>query len=172
MKKISGKKIVMVIAPKMFRDEEFKIPYDYFLDQGAIVNVASTSLSEAIGKLGLKVKPDMVISKINAAEFDAIVFVGGPGVKEYWADQTVHKLANSFFNNHKITAAICSAPVILSRAGLIKGKKVTSFPGDEEDMKRGGCIFTGKLVEKDGNIVTGNGPGASQAFAELVTDSL
>ena len=43
---------------------------------------------------------------------------------------------------------------------------------DEEDMKRGGCIFTGKLVEKDGNIVTGNGPGASQAFAELVTDSL
>jgi protease I len=172
MKKISGKKIVMVIAPSMFRDEEYQIPYKYFVDSGALVSVAATTLNESIGKLGLKVKPDSIISKINSSDFDAIVFVGGPGVKEFWNDKTVHKLACSFFENGKITAAICSAPVIFSRAGLIRDKKATSFSGDEEDMKKGGCIYTGKLVEKDGNIITGNGPGASQAFAELVANSL
>jgi protease I len=172
MKKISEKRIVMVIAPSMFRDEEFQIPYKYFIENGALVSVASTTLNVSTGKLGLKVKPDNIISKINSSDFDAIVFVGGPGVKEFWNDKTIHKVAGNFLDSGKITAAICSAPVILSRAGLLKGKKVTSFSGDEEDMRKGGCMYTGKLVEKDGNIITGNGPGASQAFAELVANSL
>lgn len=172
MKKLAGKKIVFVIAPSMFRDEEFQIPYEYLKSEGASVYVASTTLSEAIGKLGLKVKPDITINKINPDSFDAIIFVGGPGVKGYWDDKTIHKLAKDFLEKNKILAAICSAPVILARAGLIKNKKVTSFPGDEEEMKKSGCIYTSSIVEKDGNIITGNGPAAARAFAEKIMHSL
>jgi protease I len=172
MKNLTGKKIAIIIAPKMFRDEEFKIPYDYLKSQGAIVTIASTTLSQAIGKLGLHIKPDKMIHQINQADYDSIIFVGGPGVKEFWNDKTIHNLAVSFFENNKITAAICSAPVILAKAGLIRNKKVTSFPGDESEMIKSGCNYTGNLIEKDGNIITGNGPGASKAFAELVAESL
>jgi protease I len=172
MKNLTGKKIVIIIAPKMFRDEEFKIPYDYLKSHGAAIKIASTIHDEAIGKLGLHVKPDIIINQINPADYDSIIFVGGPGVKDFWDDKSIHKLAVAFLGQHKITAAICSAPVILARAGLIKGKKVTSFSGDESEMKKSGCLYTGKLVEKDGNIITGNGPAAAQVFAELVADSL
>ena len=171
-KSIRDKKIVIVIAPKLFRDEEFKIPYELFISYGAKVSIASTSLSESIGKLGLKVKPEILISDINESEFDAIVFVGGPGVKELCDNKETHKLAISFFESGKITAAICSAPVIFSRAGIIKGKKATSFPGDEVEMLKGKPIYTSTIVQKDGNIITGNGPAASQEFAELVASSL
>jgi len=172
MKKLIGKKIVIVIAPSMFRDEEFQIPYEYLKSEGADVFIASTTLSEAIGKLGLRVKPDITINKISTDVFDAIVFVGGPGVKAYWDDKSIHRLAKSFLDNNKIVAAICSAPVILARAGLIKGKRVTSFPGDEEEMKKSGCIYTSAIVEKDGKIITGNGPAAAKSFAETITKTL
>ena len=172
MKKLEGKRIVIVIAPSMFRDEEFKVPYDYLKSSGAEVKVASTTLSEATGKLGMKVKPDITINKINPDEFDAIIFVGGPGVKQFWNDKTIHNIAVGFYNKKKITAAICSAPVILARAGLLEGKNATSFPGDEDEMKKGGCHFTGKITEKDGIIITGNGPAASQSFASLIEESI
>jgi protease I len=172
MKSISDKKIVMVIAPRLFRDEEFKIPYELFCSCGAKVSIASTSLSEAMGKLGLKINPEILVSDIDESEFDAIVFVGGPGIKELWDNKELHKLTIKFFDSGKITAAICSAPVIFSRAGIINGKKVTSFPGDEAEMLKGNSIYTSTTVQKDGNIITGNGPAASQEFAELVLNSL
>lgn len=172
MKSICDKNIVIVIASQLFRDEEFKIPYELFTSCGAKTTIASTSLSEATGKLGLKVKPDILINDINQVNFDAIVFVGGPGVKELWDNKNVHKLAVSFFESGKITAAICSAPVIFSRAGIIEGKKVTSFPGDEAEMLKGKPMYTSAAIQKDGNIITGNGPLVSQEFAELVINSL
>jgi len=172
MRNICDKKIAIVIAPQLFRDEEFKIPYDLFISSGAKVSIVSTSLSEATGKLGLKVKPEMLISDIDQTNFDAIVFVGGPGIKELWDNKDAHKLAVSFFESGKITAAICSAPVIFSRAGIIEGKKVTSFSGDEAEMLKGKPVYTSKIVQKDANIITGNGPAAAQEFAELILNSL
>jgi protease I len=172
MNRLSGKRIVMIIAPKMFRDEEYQIPCDLFKKEGASVIVASSTLYISTGKLGMKVRPDILLNKVNAKEFDAIVFVGGPGVIEYWQHATAHKIAKEFYQSGKLLTAICSAPVILAKAGLLNGKKATSFQGDESEMKKSGCIYTNKSIEQDGKIITGNGPGASKEFAERIINEL
>jgi protease I len=167
-----SKKIAMVIAPGMFRDEEYSIPLQIFKKQGYEVKTACTTLSIVEGKLGLKVKPDILLNKVTPDTFDAVVFVGGPGVKEYWEHQTAHKIAKDFFQSGKLLTAICSAPVILAKAGIIKDKRVTSYPGDEFEMVKSGCIYTGNTTEIDKNIITGNGPQAAKEFAEKIIAEL
>ena len=97
---------------------------------------------------------------------DVLAFVGGAGSSQYFKDQTAHDTAWHFYNQGKIVAAICSAPVILAEAGLLKGKKATVFPGDKEHLTANGVIYTGSQVEVDGRLITGNGPEAAEPFAK------
>ena len=68
----------------------------------------------------------------------------------------------------KVVAAICLAPVVLARAGILKGKKVTCFysPASSREMKAGGAVLVDKAVVSDGRIVTANGPEAAAEFAD------
>ncbi|KAA6330509.1 putative cysteine protease YraA [termite gut metagenome] len=78
------------------------------------------------------------------------------------------KLLVSFAENNKLIAAICAAPSILGTLGLLKGKKATCYPGFEKYLE--GAEHTGEQVVKDGNIITGKGPGASMEFALAVVE--
>jgi protease I len=160
----------MIIASSDFRDEEFKVPKDLFEKNGYSIIVASSSLTEATGMLGMKVRPDMTLDKVKVAEFDAVVFVGGSGSTEYFTNKLAHKLATDAFEQGKILAAICLAPIILANAGLLKGKKATC--NDPENIIKKGANYTGKSVEQDGKIITGIGPEASKEFAEAILRSL
>ncbi len=160
----------MIIASSNFRDEEFIVPKELFEKNGYSVTVASSSLSEAVGMLGMKVKPDITLDKVKIAEFDAVVFVGGSGSKEYFINNLAQKIALDAFAHGKILAAICLAPIILANAGLLKDKKATC--NDPENIINRGASYTGKSVEQDGKIITGIGPEASKEFAETILRSL
>jgi protease I len=162
-------KIVMIIASSNFRDEEFKIPKELFEKNGYSITVASGSLSESVGMLGMKVRPDITLDKVKVVEFDAVVFVGGSGSAEYFTNNLAQKIAKDAFAQGKTLAAICLAPVILANAGLLKGKKATC--NDPEAIIKKGAYFTGKPVEQDGKIITGIGPEASEEFAEAILRS-
>ena len=168
----TAKKIVMIIANKDFRDEELKKPKVILEDSGIEVVVASSSLDEAHGMLGYKIKPDILVNDIKIDEYDAVVLVGGLGAKEYWEDTTVHKLVNDTYDKNKVIAAICIAPVTLAKSGILNGKKATVFFTEGGHLKRGGATYTGKAVEVDGNIITGNGPGAATKFGEALVELL
>ena len=81
-------------------------------------------------------------------------------------------LAQKFYNAGKITAAICIAPVILANAGLLNGKKATSFPSEENALEDKGAAFTGNPVEADGLIVTAEGPKAARDFGKKIAQLL
>ena len=170
--KLYGKNILMVIASTNFRDEEYAEPRKVLEDAGAHVTVACSSLNTAKGKLGLEVKPDILISNVKESDYDGIVFVGGGGSKEYFDSPIAHKLAQNFYSKGKLTSAICIAPAILANAGLLKDKKATSFPASEETLKTKGAVFTGGEVERDGTIVTGVGPEAAKKFGEKLVEVL
>ena len=172
MEKIDGKKILMIIASKLFRDEEYIVPREMFEKEGARVTVASDSSELAEGKLGLKVKPDIFIEDISSDEYDAVVFVGGPGSKNFWNSKTAHRIAKSFSEQNKLVCAICSAPIIISNAGLLRGKRATCFADDKSELEKGGAIYTGKDVEFDGNFITGNGPSAATELAKTIISRL
>lgn len=172
MQSAKGKKAVMIIASNNFRDEELLKPREVLEKNGVTVTVASSSLKEAKGMLGAKVKPDVLFTNIHVAEYDAVIFVGGSGADEYWDNPTAHKIANDANNAKKIVGAICIAPVTLAKAGLLKDKKATTYSSTVKDIKSAGANYTGADVERDGNIITASGPTAAQKFGETIVKAL
>jgi len=166
------KKVVMVISHEGFRDEELLNTKEALEAKGINVLVASTDLSEAKGKLGAKIKPDILYNDINIADFDAIVFVGGPGSLKFWQDPVAHNLLKEGYTSGKIVAGICSAVVTLAKSGILKNKKATVFPGDSRELVASGINYTAKPLERDGNIITANGPLAARDFGEEIAKAL
>uniref|UniRef100_A0A7V6CDA4 DJ-1/PfpI family protein n=1 Tax=Thermodesulfobacterium geofontis TaxID=1295609 RepID=A0A7V6CDA4_9BACT len=164
----SNKKILMIIAHQNFRDEELLIPKKLFEKEGYSVVIASTSLKSAKGMLGAVVTPQVLIDQVKVDEYDAIVFVGGVGAKEYFNHPSAHKIAKEAFSKNKILAAICIAPRILAEAGVLKGKKATVWVSEGKALEEKGANYTGKPVEVDGNIVTASGPQAAEEFAKSI----
>lgn len=163
------KRVVLVIAEKVFRDEEYLIPKKILEEAGVEVITASTTTREAEGKLGARVKPDILLKEVNPDEIDALVFVGGGGAEQYFEDPEAHVRAKKMVDSGKLLGAICIAPVILARAGLLKGKKATVWVDGADELKKNGALYTGNPVEVDGRIITANGPQSAGAFGrELV----
>lgn len=166
------KKVVMVIAHENFRDEELLEP-KAVLEQNSIeVKVASSELSTARGKLGAKVEPDILFKDINLADFDALVFIGGPGSVEYWDDPLAHKLLQDAILSGKVVAGICAAAVTLAKSGILKGKRATVFSGDSQELINSGVNYTAAPLERDGNIITADGPKAARVFGEEIVKAL
>jgi protease I len=116
--------------------------------------------------LGATASPDILLRDINVSDFDGVVFIGGSGASQYWNDPVAYKVVNDAINRNKILAAICIAPVTLAKAGALKGKRATVWSSESGQLKAGGAIYTGKNVEKDGNIITAAGPFAAKEFGE------
>jgi protease I len=162
----------MVIAQENFRDEELAEPKAVLQRNGVSVTVASAEKRTAVGKLGAVVQPDAALADINAGDFDAVVFVGGGGAEQYFDDPAALGLAGAAFDAGKVVAAICIAPVILARAGLLKGKRATVFPDGSDAISAGGAQYTGRPVEVDGKIITANGPESAEAFGMALVKAL
>ena len=172
MQSIKGKKVVMIIANSNFRDEELLKPKEVLEKNGVNVTVASSSLKEATGMLGARVKPDILFTNIEVAEYDAVIFVGGSGATEYWDNPTAHKIANDANNAKRIVGAICIAPVTLAKAGLLNNKKATTYSSTVNEIKSSGAKYTGADIETEGNIITASGPAAAQKFGETLVKAL
>jgi protease I len=172
MSRLKGKRILVVIAHEVFRDEEYQIPRKVFEAEGAEVVVASTHLGPAKGKLGLEVRPDVLLENVSSDEYDAVVFVGGAGCKNYWDDESAHAIARGFYESRKVTAAICSAPIILAKAGILRGAKAACFPDDKEELRMHRVEYVDDDVWINGNVVTAKGYWASSDFADAVVSQL
>ncbi|HID93896.1 MAG TPA: DJ-1/PfpI family protein [bacterium (Candidatus Stahlbacteria)] len=170
--KIQGKKVLMIIASKNFRDEELETPMSILKTQGARVTIASSSLDTATGMLGAKATPNILITDVNVADYDAIIFVGGSGASEYWNDLTAHEIAKRAVEQNKILCAICIAPVTLANAGVLEGRKATAWSSEKDKLELKGATYTGTSVQVDGNIITANGPAAAKEFGETIVKAL
>ncbi|MCL2550474.1 MAG: DJ-1/PfpI family protein [Methanimicrococcus sp.] len=169
------KKILMIVAPERFRDEEFFRPREVFEKNGYNVVIGSTRLGKATGVKGGDVKVDVLIDGLSADDFDAVVISGGAGSKTFlWDNQALHRLLNDAFSKGKVVSAICISPVILAKAGLLKGKNATIFdaPDAIEEMQKAGTNLKAKHVVRDGGIITGDGPECSYDFGEEIIRAL
>ncbi len=167
-----AKSVLMVIAMKDFRDEEFKEPYDLFTKSGIKVTVASTDTTPAKGMLGMIVKPDITLEQVNPDSFDVLVVVGGTGCEALWDNATLHEIVQNFNDAKKTIAAICIAPVVLAHAGILKDMKATAYPAVKDEIGQCGATYTGTDVEVSGNIITCSGPKAAKDFATTILNTL
>lgn len=168
---LGTKKVIMIIAPENFRDEEYFDTRDALEKMGVDVKVASISNPAISGIDKREVEIDMMLNEVTD-DFDGIVFVGGGGAKVYFENQTVLDLAIKFYEEGKIVAAICIAPLILGHAGIMSDKKATCWEGDAKELQDFGTEYTGSNIEVDGNIITANGPKSSEDFGKIVAKAL
>ncbi|GAB6071896.1 DJ-1/PfpI family protein [Venenivibrio stagnispumantis] len=120
---------------------------------------------------GVKVIPDTTIDKINPDDFDMIVLPGGqPGTDNLNADERVKNLIKHFYNKGKLTGAICAAPYVLSEAGVLEGKKATSYPTYKDKLKN--VNYLEDMVVEDSNVLTSRGPGTAACFALKIVEKL
>lgn len=161
------KKIAMFIAYKGFRDEEYSVPKIILEENNFQVVTVSTHVGTAIGKLGAKVKTDILISDVNTDDYEALCLVGGPGALLELDNKDVWNLFTKASKN-KLIGAICISPVALAHANLLEDKKCTCFFDGAYELKKYKAIYTGNDVEVDGNIVTANGPAAAEKYAHTL----
>jgi protease I len=166
------KKILMVIAPSNFRDEELFNTKEELEKAGFSVSIASRSPGEIQGMLGGKATAETALSEVNPAEYAGVVFVGGSGASAYFGDATAQELAKKAHSLGRVVAAICIAPSILANAGLLEGKKATAFPSERANLEEKGAAFTGEPVTIDGRIITASGPQAAREFGRAIAKAM
>lgn len=171
IKLMEGKKILLVAVPN-FRDPELTITKNILSQAGADIHIASLAKGDFTGNEGTTVEAEYTPQEVNPMDWDAVAFIGGPGMTRELENEYLQDLAKRFYASGKITSAICVAPAMLANAGLLKGKKATVFPTAKGYLIDGGADYTAKAVEKDGSLITADGPESAAAFANELIKSL
>ena len=167
-----GKKVLLVIAPSNFRDEELFDSKAALEQSGIETTIASRQTGTITGMLGGKAEATLALADVNPADFDAVVFIGGTGASAYFEDAKARQIAKEAVSQGKIVAAICIAPSILANAGLLKGKNATAFDSEAGNLQAKGANYTGKAVTVDGKLITGIGPSAAKQFGQEIAKAL
>ncbi len=166
------KSALLVIASHNFRDEEYEAVRERLEKQGYQVRVASTVKERAGGLAGLEVDPDLLIDEVNPDDFQVIVFIGGSGACQYWHDAVAHDIARRAARNGRVLGALSHAPVVLAVAGVLRGRKATGHASIYEKVSTEHGEFTGNRVEREGNVITGEGGRRVGEFADALLQAL
>ena len=167
-----AKKAALIVPSQNFREEEF-FETKRALDAAAIQTViASTRIGILRGILGRMTEANILVGQLRVENFDAIIFIGGPGAVEYVANPAALNLAREAVRQRKILAAIDTAPTILANAGVLTGVRATSFLSERNRLILAGALYTGIPVEQDRWIITSSGPAASIQFGRAIADAL
>ena len=119
----------------------------------------------------VKVIPDTQIGTVKPEDFDMIVLPGGqPGSDNLNADPRVKDLLRSFSQRGKMTGAICAAPYVLANAGVLQGKRATSYPSYKDRL--GNAVYEEKAVVIDGKVLTSRGAGTALTFGLAIVETL
>jgi len=164
-------KILIAVAPEKFRDEELTVPLAAFRKAGIAADIASTRCGSCTGMMGAKTTATLTFDEVDPGQYGGLVIIGGSGSQTHlWKNGRLVQLVKNFHDSGKVVASICLAPVVLARAGILKGKKATCFesPDSLREMKGGGAVLVSKPVVVDGTVITANGPSAAQEFADSI----
>ena len=121
---------ILFLMADGFEETEFVTPFDYLQRAGFEVALASVSGDSSVtGAHGLKIAADFALSGVDTAKFDAVLLPGGgPGVQRLKASADVERVVCDFNDQNKWIFAICAAPLVLSKAGLLVDRTATCFP--------------------------------------------
>jgi len=172
MRDLDGVRVAMVVAFEGFRDEELFVPRNLLERRGASVVLLSDRTGTATGTLGGTAHVDGLIAAARAEEYDAIVFVGGVGVRSYSQRPDCHMLARTAAEASRVVGSICAAGAILAHAGLLSGRKATCYPTEAEVLRKRGATYTGRGIETDGVFITADGPQSAARWGAAIADAL
>lgn len=165
-------KVLMIIAPERFRDEELFVTQEELEQDGHETVIASSVKGRCPGSRGGFARATLTLTEVQTRNYDAVVFVGGGGSKLFFSNGEALRIAREMYQKKKVVAAICLAPVILANAGVLKGKNATVAGTEAKTIESQGAKYTGPGVMVDGNIITGNAPKSSKLFGQKINELL
>ena len=160
--------VLMILANYNFNDDEYDYTRKALEDNGIGIKIAAGEHGECTSVTGKNVDTDMSLENIIPDNFRAVVFIGGPGVDLYFTNDNALQIAKNFFKANKIVGAICWAPVILARSGILAQRRATSWDGAKADLTAAGAVYTGEKITVDNVIVTASGPESALDFGQQI----
>lgn len=159
-------KRVLIPLAAGFEDLEAVTLVDLLRRAGLDVLTAGLAPGLVQGARGLRVQPDVLLDDVLDQDFHLVALPGGmPGAENLRRDARILAMLKRVAAAGQFTAAICAAPIALAEAGLLDGKRATSYPGFVDKMTIPGCAYSTDAVVVDGTVVTSRGPGTAMDFA-------
>ena len=157
--------MVYVLLANGCEEIEALCPVDVLRRGGCEVKTVGITGKKVIGSHGIVIEADITPEEVNE-DIELVIFPGGlPGSDNLDASPYADKFINIANKNNGRIAAICAAPYILGKRGLLNGKKATCYPSDKFITQLKGAEYTAEAVVTDGNITTGAGMGVSFKFS-------
>jgi protease I len=161
---LTGKKIV-ILVDNVYQEMEVWYPYYRFKEAGAsVVYAAAAAGTTYTSKLGYPVKSEVSYEDLDPAKFDGVIAPGGFAPDYIRRHETAMKFVKHCDAKDKLVAAICHGPWVLCSAGILKGRKATSFFAIKDDVVNAGANWEDKEVVVDRNLVTSRKPDDLPAF--------
>src|SRR5437016_8053813 len=172
MMKLQGKRIA-ILAENMYQEMELWVPYYRFKEEGAEVKVVGAGGAKAYtSKHGYPVNVDVQADQVKAVEFDAVVVPGGYAPDLMRRHPAMVALVREAAQQGKVVAAICHAGWMLVSAGIVNGRRATSFFSIKDDLVAAGAKWEDSEVVVDGNLITSRKPDDLPAFCRAIVGAL
>ncbi|HEV8675729.1 MAG TPA: type 1 glutamine amidotransferase domain-containing protein [Methylomirabilota bacterium] len=169
---LRGKRVA-ILAENLYQEMELWVPYYRLKEEGADVQVVGAGGAKSYtSKHGYPVNVDVQAEQANAAEYDAVVIPGGFAPDMMRRSPAMVKLVREAFQHGKLVAAICHAGWMPVSAGILKGKRATSFFSIKDDLVNAGATWVDEEVVVDGNLVTSRKPDDLPAFCREIVKAL
>jgi protein deglycase len=158
----------LVLLAEGFEEIEAVTIVDVLRRADITVTTAALGKSPVVGSHGIALVADRSLDGASVADFDAVVLPGGPGSKQLKEDGRVLSLVRHAMSAGKTVAALCAAPIALEAAGVLAGRRATSYPGHELPSAN----YSEERVVVDGNLITSRGPGTALEFSLALVEKL
>jgi protease I len=174
---LNGKKIA-ILATDGVEKAELDQPRAALEQAGAVVQVVSLKRG-AIQARNHDLEPagtipvDRVVADVSVAEFDGLVLPGGTvNPDKLRLDDSAVAFVRDFVDSGKPVSAICHGPLTLVEAGVVRGRKLTSYPSIRTDLRNAGAQVVDEEVVIDGNLISSRSPSDLPAFCAAVVEQL
>lgn len=176
MAQLDGKKVAILVA-NGFEQVEFTKPKQALIDAGAQVHVVSLESGQVKGwdqtDWGESFDVDATVDGVKAEDYNALVLPGGVmNPDNLRKDEQAVSFVRDFFKQHKPVAAICHAPWVLIEAGVVEGRKLTSYTSIKTDLKNAGANWVDQEVVTDQGLVTSRNPDDLPAFCDKMIEEI
>lgn len=155
-----------------FEDSEFLVPYYRLLEEGMEVLVAGPHEGPTTGKHGYSFQVTKAFHDVDPGAFDLLILPGGRGAELVRMNVSAVEIARSMMNSGKPIASICHGIQTLISADLVRGRKVTCWPGIRDDVKAAGAEYHDEELVVDNNLITSRYPDDLPAFCRAILEGI